>query len=124
VLVVASSALTACGSASPSATKPNAGSPNVIALTPPATFSARDRTTCRAGEVVAAQTGSLACHLIGRNGNNGPGPPLTHDGSRRSTVAIAALLRHPKPPMPSFTSFAHQYPEKFKELVDFISMLR
>jgi hypothetical protein len=39
-------------------------------------------------------------------------------------VAIASLLRHPKAPMPSFSVLANQDPEKFKELVDFISMLR
>jgi menaquinol-cytochrome c reductase cytochrome b/c subunit len=118
--------LTACGGshASRSATKPDIGSPNVIALTPPAKLSARDRATFRAGEVVAAQTGCLACHVIARQGNNGPGPPLTHEGSRRSTVAIASVLRHPKAPMPSFTGLAHQSPMKFKQLVDFISMLR
>lgn len=125
-IAVASVALTSCGgsSASPSATKPNIGSPNVIALTPPARLSTSDEATFRAGEVVAAQTGCLACHLIGRSGNNGPGPPLTHEGSRRSAAAIASVLRHPKAPMPSFTGLAHQYPKQFKELVDFISMLR
>jgi ubiquinol-cytochrome c reductase cytochrome b subunit/menaquinol-cytochrome c reductase cytochrome b/c subunit len=125
-LMVASVALTACGgtSESPSATKPNIGSPNSIAVTPPATLSASERATFRAGEVVAAQSGCLACHLIGRNGNDGPGPPLTHEGSRRSATAIASVLRHPKSPMPSFAELAHQSPGKFKELVDFISMLR
>jgi menaquinol-cytochrome c reductase cytochrome b/c subunit len=118
-------ALAACGgSASPSATKHDIGSPNAIALTPPATLSASERAAFRAGEVVVGQAGCLACHLIGHNGNNGPGPPLTHEGSRRSAAAIASVLRHPKAPMPSFTGLAHQYPEKLKELVEFISMLR
>jgi hypothetical protein len=41
--LVASVALTARGGgASPSATKPNIGSPNIIALTPPATLSASE----------------------------------------------------------------------------------
>jgi ubiquinol-cytochrome c reductase cytochrome b subunit/menaquinol-cytochrome c reductase cytochrome b/c subunit len=74
--------------------------------------------------VVAAQSGCLACHLIGGNGNNGPGPPLTREGLRRNAPAIASVLRHPKAPMPSFTGLAHEAPEKFKEFVDFISMLR
>ena len=30
----------------------------------------------------SAQSGCLACHVIGDNGNNGPGPPLTHIGSK------------------------------------------
>ena len=120
VLVIV--ALAACGgSPSPSATKPDISSPNVIALRPPATLRARERAAFRAGEVVVGQAVCVACHLIGPNGNNGPGPPLTHEGSRRSAAAIALVLRHPKAPMPSF---AHQYPEEFKELVEFISMLR
>jgi hypothetical protein len=39
-------------------------------------------------------------------------------------MAIASLLRHPKAPMPSFAALANESPEKFRELVDFISMLR
>ena len=34
-----------------------------------------------AGEIVVGESGCLACHMIGDNGNNGPGPPLTHIGS-------------------------------------------
>ena len=33
-----------------------------------------------AGELVVGQSGCLACHVIGDNGNNGPGPDLTHIG--------------------------------------------
>ena len=125
VLVILALALAACGGcARPSVTKPDIGSPNVIALRPPATLSDREKAAFRAGEVVVGQAGCVACRLIGHNGNNGPGPPLTHEGSRRSAAAIASVLRHPKAPMPSFTGLAHQYPEKFKELVEFISMLR
>lgn len=116
--------LAACGGSASPSTKPDIGSPNVIALRPPATLSARERAAFRAGEVVVGQAGCVACHLIGQNGNNGPGPPLTHEGARRSAAAIASVLRHPKAPMPSFTGLAHEYPEKFKELVVFISMLR
>ena len=34
------------------------------------------------GKQVVAQSGCLACHKIGENGNSGPGPPLTEIGSR------------------------------------------
>ena len=35
-----------------------------------------------AGKEVAAGSGCLACHKIGDNGNNGPGPELTHIAQR------------------------------------------
>ena len=31
-----------------------------------------------AGKEVVAGSGCLACHKLGENGNNGPGPELTH----------------------------------------------
>ena len=34
------------------------------------------------GKEVVAQSGCLACHKLGENGNNGPGPELTHIGAR------------------------------------------
>ena len=34
------------------------------------------------GRLVVAQSGCEACHTIGNNGNAGPGPNLTHIGSR------------------------------------------
>ena len=34
------------------------------------------------GKQVAAQSGCLACHKIGENGNDGPGPELTEIGNR------------------------------------------
>ena len=59
----------------------NTGSPNSVDL--PAAVIAEPRAggrVFRAGEVVVGQSGCLACHVIGENGNNGPGPPLTHIG--------------------------------------------
>ena len=35
-----------------------------------------------AGKQVVAQSGCLACHKIGENGNDGPGPHLTEIGAR------------------------------------------
>src|SRR6201990_589368 len=43
-----------------------AGSPNEIDLQVPKQYEA--------GKLVAAQSGCLACHKIGENGNSGPGP--------------------------------------------------
>jgi quinol---cytochrome c reductase cytochrome c subunit, bacillus type len=102
----------------------NTGSPNSVDLPPPATLSASQATVFRAGEDVVGESGCLACHVIGDNGNNGPGPPLTHIGSIRRTDAIASTLRNPTAPMPSFAGLATNSPKKFQNLVTFLSELQ
>jgi ubiquinol-cytochrome c reductase cytochrome b subunit/menaquinol-cytochrome c reductase cytochrome b/c subunit len=102
----------------------NAGSPNSVDLKPPANFSAQQVASFNAGKLVVGQTGCLACHQIGDNGNNGPGPPLTHIGSKLRPAAIASTLRNPTAPMPSFQSLAQQSPQKFQNLVNFLSELQ
>ena len=100
------------------------GSPNSVNMAPPAGLSSAQKATFRAGEIVVGESGCLACHVIGENGNNGPGPPLTHIGSTLRPGAIAATLRNPTAPMPSFKGLAEQSPQKFQNLVNFLSMLQ
>jgi ubiquinol-cytochrome c reductase cytochrome b subunit/menaquinol-cytochrome c reductase cytochrome b/c subunit len=100
------------------------GSPNSVDLKPPAGLSSQEAATFHAGELVVGQSGCLACHIIGSNGNNGPGPPLTHIGSKLPPAAIASTLRNPTAPMPSFKGLAQQSPQKFQNLVNFLSMLQ
>src|SRR6059058_4235409 len=76
------------------------------------------------GKDVAASSGCLGCHKIGENGNAGPGPPLTKIGSRLGRQAIARTLLNPTPPMPPFTALQKQSPQKFSELVNFLSSLK
>jgi ubiquinol-cytochrome c reductase cytochrome b subunit/menaquinol-cytochrome c reductase cytochrome b/c subunit len=76
------------------------------------------------GKVVAAQSGCLACHKIGENGNDGPGPHLTEIGAVLPASAIAQTLRNPTAPMPSFQALAEEQPEKFQALVSFLSQLK
>jgi ubiquinol-cytochrome c reductase cytochrome b subunit/menaquinol-cytochrome c reductase cytochrome b/c subunit len=102
----------------------NTGSPNTVALNPPSSLTAQEASTFRAGELVVGQSGCLACHVIGDNGNNGPGPVLTHIGATLPAAAIASTLRNPTAPMPSFKSLATQSPQKFANLVAFLSMLQ
>jgi menaquinol-cytochrome c reductase cytochrome b/c subunit len=102
----------------------NTGSPNTVSLNPPSSLTASEAATFRAGEEVVGQSGCLACHVIGDNGNNGPGPVLTHIGSTLPAAAIASTLRNPTAPMPSFEGLAEQYPQKFANLVSFLSMLQ
>jgi mono/diheme cytochrome c family protein len=90
-----------------------AGSPNEISMTVPANLEA--------GKMVVAQSGCLACHKIGENGNDGPGPNLTHIGDKLLPGAIRRTLDNPTAPMPSFRNM----PEAKKTaLVNFLASLR
>jgi quinol---cytochrome c reductase cytochrome c subunit, bacillus type len=100
-----------------------AGSPNSVDMKPPANLTAAQVTTFNAGKLVVAQSGCLACHQIGDNGNNGPGPPLTKIGNKLPPDAIAQTLRNPTPPMPSFRALAQNSPQKFQNLVNFLAEL-
>jgi menaquinol-cytochrome c reductase cytochrome b/c subunit len=102
----------------------NTGSPNTVSMAPPANLSAQQKATFVAGEQVVGQSGCLACHVIGENGNNGPGPVLTHVGTLLPPQAIASTLRNPTPPMPSFRDLAAKEPQKFQNLVAFLSLLQ
>ena len=102
----------------------NTGSPNSVDLPPPASLSAPQKAVFRAGEDVVGESGCLACHILGANGNNGPGPPLTRIGSILRPDAIASTLRNPTAPMPSFSGLANNSPKKFQDLVTFLSELQ
>jgi menaquinol-cytochrome c reductase cytochrome b/c subunit len=72
------------------------------------------------GKEVAAQSGCLACHKIGENGNNGPGPELTHIGERLPRNAIARSLEVGPSIMPSYQNLP---PQKFQDLTAFLASL-
>jgi len=76
------------------------------------------------GKEAVASSGCLGCHKIGENGNACPGPPLTQIGARLGRQAIARTLVNPTPPMPPFTALKQQNPQKFNELVIFLSSLK
>jgi len=100
------------------------GSPNSVDMKAPSRLTASQVSVFNAGELVVGQSGCLACHVLGENGNNGPGPPLTHIGSILRPAAIASTLRNPTAPMPSFSGLAKQYPQKFQNLVNFLAELQ
>ena len=74
-----------------------------------------------AGRDVAAQSGCLACHRFGHNGNDGPGPELTEIGAQLPRAAIARSLVNPSGIMPPYTDLP---PEKFDALVDYLASLQ
>ncbi|MBA2644725.1 MAG: c-type cytochrome [Solirubrobacterales bacterium] len=90
-----------------------AGSPNEIDVEVGAQYEP--------GKLVAAQAGCLACHKIGHNGNDGPGPELTDIANKLPKAAILRTLENPTAPMPSY---ADMDTERKQELVDFLAQLR
>ena len=74
-----------------------------------------------AGKLVVAQSGCLACHKIGENGNGGPGPDLTEIADKLPKAAILRTLENPTAPMPSFAGLPE---EKKTAMVDFLAQLR
>lgn len=102
----------------------NAGSPTAIEMPTPAAVTAAGGQTLaeyEAGKKVVAQSGCLACHKIGDNGNDGPGPQLTNIATRLPPQGIARTLVNPTAPMPSFKNLP---PAKFKAAVAFLSQLK
>jgi quinol---cytochrome c reductase cytochrome c subunit, bacillus type len=91
----------------------HAGAPDQIDLKVPA--------SAQAGQTVANQSGCGACHKFGEAGNPGPGPDLTHIGSKLPAQAIVRTLRNPTAPMPSYAGLP---PKKFDALVQYLSALR
>jgi ubiquinol-cytochrome c reductase cytochrome b subunit/menaquinol-cytochrome c reductase cytochrome b/c subunit len=75
----------------------------------------------RTGREVFADAGCLACHRLGTEGNDGPGPDLSNVGRQLSRQAIVGALASPAPPMPSFRFLPRA---QFQALVDYLHQLR
>jgi ubiquinol-cytochrome c reductase cytochrome b subunit/menaquinol-cytochrome c reductase cytochrome b/c subunit len=102
----------------------NAGAPTSIEMaTPAAVKQAGGKLLAEyeEGRKVVAQSGCLACHKLGDNGNSGPGPALTNIASRIPRQAIARTLVNPTAPMPSFKNLPAK---KFEAIVNFLSQLK
>jgi menaquinol-cytochrome c reductase cytochrome b/c subunit len=102
----------------------SAGSPTSIDLPTPKAVTQQGGTVLaqfEAGRAVAAQSGCLACHKFGDNGNDGPGPNLSEIGKTLKAQAISRTLINPTAPMPSFKDLPE---DKFNNLVVFLSNLK
>jgi mono/diheme cytochrome c family protein len=90
---------------------------------PPAVAQAGGRALAQfyRGRTVVAESGCLACHLIGADGNAGPGPDLSAVGSRLPPLGIERALVNPTAPMPSFRNLPRS---KLQAVVAFLSDLR
>jgi quinol-cytochrome oxidoreductase complex cytochrome b subunit len=90
----------------------NAGSPNTIDIEVAKEYEA--------GAAVVGQSGCGACHKIGENGNDGPGPDLTEIGAKLPREAIARSLEVGPGIMPSY---AELDPQKLNDLTAFLASL-
>ena len=72
------------------------------------------------GKEVVAQEGCLACHKLGENGNNGPGPELTQIGENLPRNAIVRSLEVGPGIMPSYGGLP---PQKQEALTAFLASL-
>jgi ubiquinol-cytochrome c reductase cytochrome b subunit/menaquinol-cytochrome c reductase cytochrome b/c subunit len=95
--------------------------PSTLAIAAPRELRGAARATFVAGRMVAAEAGCLACHVIGTQGNSGPGPNLTNVGARLTSTDLARALRSPRAPMPSFAALPRR---RFADLVRFLADLR
>ncbi len=113
----------------------SAGSPTEIdleALNLPPGISAAEHEDLEKGAQVAAQSGCLACHKFGENGNDGPGPVLTEIGAKLPSAGIRRTLINPSGVMPVFapcgspgaSESSCMPPEKFTSLVQFLASLQ
>ncbi len=73
-----------------------------------------------AGKQVTASQGCLACHKLGDNGNDGPGPELTEIGAQIPREAIARSLEVGPGIMPSYGELSRKQTE---DLTQFLASL-
>jgi menaquinol-cytochrome c reductase cytochrome b/c subunit len=104
-----------------------AGPPSENTITPSAAVVAQGKAAVKQfffGRSVVAQSGCEACHKIGDNGNDGPGPELTHIAARLPADAIARTLVNPTQPMPSYGGPGGLPAKQFAATVAFLSDLK
>jgi quinol-cytochrome oxidoreductase complex cytochrome b subunit len=102
----------------------NAGPPTSLSIAAPAAVKQAGRAALAefyAGRAAASNDGCGACHTIGSDGNPGPGPVLTHIGSRIPLLGIERTLVNPTAPMPSFKNLP---PKQFTAIATFLSDLK
>ncbi|MGH2849219.1 MAG: c-type cytochrome [Solirubrobacteraceae bacterium] len=101
-----------------------AGPPDANTIPVPAEVVAQGRPAVAEfyfGRAIVAQSGCEACHTIGDDGNPGPGPNLTHIGSRIPAEGIARTIVNPTEPMPSFAALPKK---QFAAAVAFLADLK
>ncbi|HUB75586.1 MAG TPA: cytochrome B [Solirubrobacteraceae bacterium] len=101
-----------------------AGAPTEQTIAAPAAIKAQGHAALAefyAGRAAVVDAGCESCHTIGTDGNPGPGPNLTHIGSRIPFQGIERTLVNPTAPMPSFKDLP---PKQFTAIATFLSDLK
>jgi quinol---cytochrome c reductase cytochrome c subunit, bacillus type len=88
---------------------------------PPSQIDMKVAPQYEAGKLVVAQSGCLACHKIGDNGNGALAPDLTHVGARIPRNAILRSLKAGPGIMPSFQNLGQK---KLNQVADFLASLK
>ena len=104
-----------------------AGPPTENTIKAPALVVAQGKASVKKfylGRTVVSQSGCEACHKIGDNGNDGPGPELTNIGNRLPAGAIARTLVNPTEPMPSYGGKGGLPAKQFDAVVAFLADLK
>lgn len=102
----------------------NVGAPTVDTIAAPAAVKDAGPAALaefNVGRLAVADAGCEACHTIGADGNPGPGPNLTHIGSRIPYEGIERTLVNPTAPMPSFK---YMNAKEFTAITTFLSDLK
>ena len=84
-------------------------------------IGSRELREYEAGSGVAVQSGCLACHRIGEDGREGPGPDLTRVGERLDKEQLMHAVIDAREPMPSFSGLPRA---KLAALIRFLALLR
>jgi menaquinol-cytochrome c reductase cytochrome b/c subunit len=87
---------------------------------PPSQIDLETSAALEPGKEVVAQSGCLACHKLGDNGNDGPGPELTEIGAKIPRAAIARSLEVGPSIMPSYSGLS---PQKQQALTAYLASL-
>jgi quinol-cytochrome oxidoreductase complex cytochrome b subunit len=87
---------------------------------PPSEIDIEVEPEFQAGAEVVANKGCLACHKLGENGNDGPGPELTDIGAKIPREAIARSLEVGPGIMPAYGELD---PKQFEDLTAFLASL-
>ncbi len=75
----------------------------------------------QSGEETVESSGCEGCHEIAGQGNNGPGPNLSHIGSKLDRAQLQHALLDPRAPMPSFKNLPKR---QLRALLYFLQELR
>lgn len=119
-LAVVAGALAGCGGSS------ELGFTTVTVPPPPAAVRVQGAVAVaryERGKAMVPHYGCFACHHLGDAGNTGPGPELTHVGSRLPPAAIRRALVRPVAPMPRFDEVIDD-PGQLDALVAYLAALR